>query len=88
MLNMHISNQLARPIASQLEDMDVEADDYWGDCWGEDCIQSIYEDRYYTFDDWVYCNSLDCKSWFDDCVYEWWFDNGEPCYGINIVIQP
>jgi hypothetical protein len=91
-----VSHELTRLIASQLEDMDVEADDYWGDCWDEDwtpdslyhwtdCIQSMYEDRYYTFDDWVYCNSLDNKSWFDD----WWFDDdGQPCYRIEIIIQP
>jgi hypothetical protein len=88
-----VSHELTRLIATQLEDMDVEADDYWGEDhayptedglyhW-TDCIQSIYEDRYYTFDDWVYCNSLDRKSWFD-----WWFDDGEPCYTIQIVIQP
>lgn len=78
--------QLKKLIVSQLEDMDVEADDYWG----EDHALPTIDGLYHWTDCIPQCSDCDvCRCCFQDSTYEWWFDcYGQPCYGIEIVVQP
>lgn len=73
-------HRLNKVIATQLQDMDVEADDYWG----EDHALPTEDGLYH----WTDCIPQCCDCSFQN-TFEWWFDcYGQPCYGIEIVVQP